>query len=109
MILQQHHRFVGCVSDQKCVALVMSSVADTFSRQLLNKGSDLTASEHVMSAARTLVDALERIAAKNRADVWAVPEKLAYVQSFPKHILNFMSMCFKDERLFKNFPNVPMS
>lgn len=62
----------------------------------------MTASQDVLSAVKTLVDPLNGIAAMKRANVWAVLKKLAAVQTFPKHVLHFMTMYYKEERLFKN-------
>lgn len=45
--------------------------AETFNKQLLNKNSDLTALESVLSAVKTLGDVLGGTAAETLDDVWA--------------------------------------
>lgn len=91
-LLQQHLRFVDCERDQNCVVEGIPSLARTFARQLLNKDSDLMASEDVLNAAHPLVDALDGIVAKKRADVSAVSKWLAAVQTFSKHVLPIILM-----------------
>lgn len=76
-------------------------LAETFARQLLNESSDLAVSKEGFVAAKTLVKALNPIAAKKRSNVWTVPEKLSPVQTFVRHILHFMSTYYKDEGVIK--------
>lgn len=77
----------------------MPSLAKTFDRQLLKKLLELTVSEDVLSPAKTLVGALDGIAAKARADFGAVPKKLAFVLMILKHIFHFMLVIYRDKRL----------
>lgn len=49
------------------MAEAMPKLAKTFAVQPLNNRSDLTASKEILSAAKTLVDALDGIVAKTRA------------------------------------------
>lgn len=54
----------------------MLLLAETFAGHLLKTESYLTTSENDLSSAKTMVDALDRIAAKQRADVWADPKNV---------------------------------
>lgn len=92
MLLQDHFRFVAYDRDQNCVAEAMPSQMATLARQLLNNDSDFTAFEDVLSTANILINALDGITAKTRAEVWAIPKKLVAVQKFTKHILHFILM-----------------
>lgn len=90
LLLQQHGKFVGCVKDPNCVSEALPSLAETFVRHLPNKDSGLTALQDVLRAAMTPVDFLDLISANKRADISAVPKKLAAVQIFLKPIMHFM-------------------
>lgn len=82
-------------------------------RQLLNNYSNMTASEVVLSAIKTLDDALDGIAKKKWVNFWAVFIKLGAVQTFSKQILTSAlktsSMYYKDRGLFKNCCNIPLT
>lgn len=58
--LQQNCRFVGCERDRNLLVEAMLSVGERFPRLLLTKESDLMAPNDVLSAAKTLVEALDR-------------------------------------------------
>lgn len=67
LILQQHTRFVRRESDQNCAAEAILSLARMSDRLLLYTYLGLTASEVVLSAAKTLGAALHRIAVENQS------------------------------------------
>lgn len=73
----------------------VSASKESFARKLMDKNSDLTASDNVLSAARTLVDAGNGIAKMKGAGVWAVPKQIVAVQMLPKHILPFISIYYR--------------
>lgn len=74
------------------MADAMPPPAETVTRKLLNRVSDLMESEDGSSAAKTLVDAVDGIGTEKRADVWTVPKNLLAVQTLSKHIIHFMMM-----------------
>lgn len=75
---------LGCEKDRNCVAEDLPSLVETSVKQILTKESDLAASKYVLCASNTLFEALDKNAAKKRADVWTVTEILAHVQTFRK-------------------------
>lgn len=91
-LLKPHRRFEGCEWDPNFVPEEIPVLAETFDRQFLNKDSDVTASKDDLSAAKTLVDGLDRIAAETPAYYWAVPKWFAAVQKSPERIMYFMSV-----------------
>lgn len=62
----------------------------------------MTGAEEALCAAKTLIEALDGIEVRKRADVWAVPKRVASVQSFLKHIPHFLSIYYKDKGTSKN-------
>lgn len=106
LLFSQICRFVECEKDQNCVAEALQSLAETFSRQLLNNDSDWIAPENILSFAKILVDTLNGNAAVKRAQVWAVPKKPALAQTFQKNIRPFPSIYYKNGGLFKEFRNI---
>lgn len=108
MLLPQNRYFLQWERDQNYVVEVVPSLAETFTRQLCCKDSDLIASEEIISALKILVEALDGNKVRKRADVWADPKKLVRVQMLLNHILHFLSMYDKDELLFEKCRNIPM-
>lgn len=51
MLPQKHRCFVGCDDDSAAVEAKKPSVLSTYATRLLNDGSDIAASDEVLSAA----------------------------------------------------------
>lgn len=91
----------GCERDQNSVAEAKSLRVGTCARQRLNKDLELTESEGVLSATKTLEDSFDGIPGKKRGNVWAVSKTISALQTGTNHILHFMSIYYGDEVLFK--------
>lgn len=100
VLLQQRLRIVECERVQNCVDEATQWLAEPISLAGFDQASRFHRIKNSLKAAKTSGDALDGIAAKKQADVWAVRKRLAAVQVFPKLIRHFMGMYFKDEGLF---------
>lgn len=69
LAVAQHLRYVRFESDQRCGAEALPSSVEKFARIRLCKSPDLTVPGKALSAANTLVEALDRFSGNERADV----------------------------------------
>ena len=107
--LDEHRRFVGCDIDGDCVNASMDSVLDVFAAQAINPASDITLDIKGLKAARVFIAFREQSMAKTRRDKWTLAPGLYPVQTFPPHVLQYLSSYFMDYSLQDNLRNVPPS
>lgn len=92
MLLPEHRRFVGCEKDGECFSRSLGSVVEVYGKQFLNPKSDIAA-----------------IALKVRSNAWSVPAGLPAVQTFPPHILDYLSNRSKGRMLIERCRHIPFS
>lgn len=79
----------------------ISAVVYIYARQILNDDSHITGNDGVMQVARRHVPATIRIFAREWTIMWDVLPGLSETQSFPSHLLHFLSNKFQDHTLLE--------
>ena len=110
MSLKKHRKFIGGDADLNCFGYAEDSLVETYARQLLDRESDInTTSAVVHKAAQLYVSDVERLGHENRTSAWSVPRGLSSCQTFPKHILDYISEYYNKKTISAAASRTPMN
>lgn len=82
MLLPKHRLFVACDDDSAAVEVARPAVDLKYSTQLLKYGSNITANDYVMSAARVQKEQIERLNESHFVNKWSTRGGLVSMQTF---------------------------
>lgn len=101
MTLSKQQQFVGCKIDSVCFNIWLPSVVEKFVQQVLDEDADSKGSVEVVSFGQTYVSAMYRVSARRKSLMLDAPAGLRLTYSFPGHVVDFLSNCFKNFSLFE--------
>lgn len=104
--IDQHRRFIGCEKERDCFEISRDNVVRRFSEMLIHGSSDIKMTEEVMKVANEIVcsESFKEVARPN----WVPPSEFSLVQSFPIHIITYISTVWNDSTIYEEFRNLPL-
>lgn len=98
----KYQNFYRCDADAYCLDLMMASLLEVFSRQVLIIDLDIREDLKVEKAAEALLKGRKTGRSVRRKQVWRHPRSLPPVQTFPHQIVQFLSQYNIDMTFYNN-------